>query len=127
MAALLRARNPHGLNVRCGSCARCARPSTRSLRFFKPPRGNPTTLFADQFKLIYKYDLNSNLTEVKPLIGPATFYEYDALDRVKKMTDPLGGISLFSYDTLDQLTTITDPRAKITTSSTDGPRLSITS
>jgi len=83
-------------------------------------RGNPTTLFADQFKLIYKYDLNSNLTEVKPLIGPATFYEYDALDRLKKITDPLGGISVFSYDTLDQPTTITDPRGKVTTYSTDG-------
>jgi len=37
MAALLRARNPHGLTVRCGSCARCALPSARSLRFFKLP------------------------------------------------------------------------------------------
>ncbi len=27
------------LNVRCGSCARCALPSARSLWFFNPPCG----------------------------------------------------------------------------------------
>ena len=37
MAALLRARNSPRTQVRCGSCARCALPSTRSLRFFKLP------------------------------------------------------------------------------------------
>lgn len=83
-------------------------------------RGNPTTLFATQFLLTYKYDLNSNLTELKPVIGPATFYEYDALDRLKKMTDPTGGIALYAYDKLDQPTSITDPRNKVTTYETDG-------
>jgi len=39
MAKLLRARNPHGLTVRCGSCARCARPSARSLKVFQTALG----------------------------------------------------------------------------------------
>jgi RHS repeat-associated protein len=60
--------------------------------------------------IAYGYDLNSNLTSIKPSTRPATTIAYDALDREMSRTDGAGGTIQMRYDAIDQITRITDPR-----------------
>jgi len=66
------------------------------------------------------YDLNSNLTSIKPSTRPASTRAYDALDRLRSQTDGAGGVVQVEYDALDQPKRVTDPRSLQTVYAYDG-------
>lgn len=80
----------------------------------------PQNIGSVAYVLKYAYDLNSNLNEIRPVIGAVTTLTYDALDRLATRTDAQASISRYFYDRADQLIEFRDPRSVITTYKVDG-------
>lgn len=73
-----------------------------------------------QIKVSYRYDGNSNVTQVKDALGHTATLHYDALDRVDVATDAANHATTYNYDVANRVTKITDPNGHATTYAYDG-------
>lgn len=82
-------------------------------------RGTPAQFGSEQYRFVYRYDLNSNLREIEALNGGITKMTYDLLDRLKTQTDAALGVTTMRFDALDQTISVQIPRLQTTTYTLD--------
>ena len=103
-------------------------PSRTLTRKFNALGQRAQELDAQSRAIVFTYDLNSNLTDIKDRLSITTHTTYDALNRIASVTRNYNGTDTatkntatsIAYDSLDRVLKVTDPESIVTTYAYDG-------